>query len=98
MKIPKLSHWSMELISYNLIFVHVKGGNNILADAISRLKTLEIYKDPLENPKTITINDTEVEEVVAKIQTLSKGRLCAKQKKDINCRNSAAQSHHKKQK
>ena len=59
MKIPKLNHWSMELSHYNLTFVHIKVSNNSLADAISKLKTLHIYWDPLENPKTTAINDTE---------------------------------------
>ena len=50
-KIPKLNHWSMELSDYNITFVHIKGSNNILTDAISRLNALDIYKDPLENKK-----------------------------------------------
>ena len=52
MKIPKLNHWSMELSDYNLMFIHIKGRNNILAGEISRLKTLYIYKNSLEHPKT----------------------------------------------
>ena len=34
------------------MFIHIKGSNNILADAISRLKTLDFYKDPQDYPKT----------------------------------------------
>ena len=37
-KIPKFNRWSMELADYNITFVHVKGKNNVLMDAISRLK------------------------------------------------------------
>ena len=59
MKIPMLYHWSMELSDYNLTFVYIKGSNNILADAVSRLKPLNIYKDPLENPKSTATNDRE---------------------------------------
>ena len=51
MKINNLNHWSIELLDYNHIFLYIKGSNNILADAIFRLKTLDIYKDPLEYPK-----------------------------------------------
>ena len=54
---PKLGPWSMELSDYNLTFIHIKGTENILADTISRLKTLNIYMKPLENPKTL--NNTE---------------------------------------
>ena len=38
MKTPNLDHWTMELADYNINFIHIKGGNNILADAKSRLK------------------------------------------------------------
>ena len=38
MKIPKLDWWAMELAGYSVIFVHIKGNRNNLADAISRLK------------------------------------------------------------
>ena len=39
---PKLIRWSMELADYNIAFVHITGENKILADAISRLKILNI--------------------------------------------------------
>ena len=42
----------MELSDYNLMFVYIKGSKNILAGGISRLMTQDIYRDPLENPKT----------------------------------------------
>ena len=83
----------MELSDYNLTSVYIQGTNNILACAISKLKTLEIYTDLLENPKTAAISNTEiciVEVVANKIQTLSTERLHAKQTEDTNCRNSAA--------
>ena len=88
----------MELSDYSLTFIHIKGSNNILAATIFRLKTLDINKNSLENPKTTTINDTEecIAEVMAnEIQTLSNDRLHAEQKKDMNCRKVAAQSYHK---
>ena len=34
MKIPKINHGSMELSNNNLMFIHIKGSRNILADAI----------------------------------------------------------------
>ena len=64
----------MELSDYYLTFVHIKGTDNILADSISRLKMLEIYTDPLENPKTAALGNKEkciAEMVARKIQTLS---------------------------
>ena len=50
-KIPKLNRWSVELVDYNIKFIHIKGKHNTLADTISRLKMLNTYKEPLENPK-----------------------------------------------
>ena len=46
MKIAKLDRWAMLLPECDIKFVHIKGKDNILADAISRLCTLDIYKDP----------------------------------------------------
>ena len=42
----------MELEDYNISSVHIKGKNNVLADAIFRLKTLDIYKEPMDNTQT----------------------------------------------
>ena len=38
----------MLLQEYDITFVHIKGKDNILADAISRLCTLDIYENPTE--------------------------------------------------
>ena len=37
-KIPKLNKCSVELADYNLTFIHIKGKNNVLVNAISGLK------------------------------------------------------------
>ena len=52
MIIPKFNNWSMELSDYNLNSIHIKDSNNILEDSSSILMTLDIYKEPLSNPKT----------------------------------------------
>ena len=49
----------MELEDYNIAFVHIKGKYSVLADTISRLKTLDIYKEPLGNPKTPAVHNTQ---------------------------------------
>ena len=64
-KMPRLNSWSVKLADYNIKFIHIKGKHNILADAISRLKTLNIYTEPLENSNVQVVNnmqqvDTEV--------------------------------------
>ena len=49
----------MELADYNITFVHIQGKNNVLADSISRLKTLNISEEPLENPQTSVVSNTQ---------------------------------------
>ena len=84
MAIPKLNHWSMELSDYSLMLVYIKGSNIILGDAISRLKRLGIYKEPLDKPKTSNTMICNAEMVSSEIQTLSADQACAKQKRDIH--------------
>ena len=40
MKIAKLDRWVMLLQEYDITFVHIRGKDNILTDAISRLRTI----------------------------------------------------------
>ena len=49
----------MKLAENNSMFVHIKGKNNVLADAVSRLKTLHIYKEPVKNPKIPVVSSTQ---------------------------------------
>ena len=44
MKIAKLDRWGMLLQEYDIGFIHIKGKDNILSNAISRLFTIDIYK------------------------------------------------------
>ena len=37
----------MELSDYNLMFINIMGSKNTAADAIYKLKRVDIYKDPL---------------------------------------------------
>ena len=49
MKIAKLGRWAMLLQKYDITFTHIRGKDNILTDAISWLRTINIYVDPVEN-------------------------------------------------
>ena len=73
----------MELAYYSIMFILIKGKHNILADIISRLKKLNIYKEPLENPKVQVINNMQqvVTEVYAtSMHTIGIDMLCNEQK------------------
>ena len=45
MKIAKLDRWAMLLQEYDITFVHIRGKDNILTDVISRLCTINNYKE-----------------------------------------------------
>ena len=58
-KLPKHNRWSIELEDYNITFVHITGKKNVLVDTISRLKSLNLYKEPLESPKTSVLSNIQ---------------------------------------
>ena len=97
-KIPKLNRWSMELADYNIMFVHIKGKNNVLVDAISMLKILNIYKELLENPKkTQVFSSTQaivMEINVTSMLTISISMLHTEQKWDKTGRKLVSQICH----
>ena len=76
MKIAKLDRWAMLLQEYDIKFIHIKGKENILADAISRLHTIDIYDDPaevrLQHPLAPK-NQPESSRVTEKLQLLDTG-------------------------
>ena len=78
MKIPKLNHWYRELSDYNLTFIHSHQEQyQYLVDAISRLETLDINKEPLDNPKTSNSMFCIAEIISSDRQILSIDQLCA---------------------
>ena len=66
MKIAKLDRWAMLLQEYNITFVHIKGKDNILADAISRLCTINIY-ETADDTHTSHIANTQPNEMTEQI-------------------------------
>ena len=75
----------MELAGYNITSVHIKGKMNALADTSSRLKMLNIYEVPLENPKAQVVNNTQqgfAEIRATNMHTVSTSTLCSEQKQD----------------
>ena len=100
MKIAKLDRWAMLLQEYDIILVHIRGKDNILTDAISRLHTMDIYEEATEtqhSPITQT-NTTQLDEKVVQIQhvdsspllqllNMNTTTLCTLQKQDKFCKN-----------
>ena len=66
MKIAKLDRWVMLLQEYDITFVHIKGKDNILTDAISRLHTIDIY-ETADDTHTSHIANTQPNEMTEQI-------------------------------
>ena len=106
MKIAKLDRWAMVLQGYHITFVHIRGKDNILADAIFRLPTIDIYEKAIETQhshvaKTTT---TQLDETVEQIQHINSSpllqplnmnstTLCTLQKQDKFCKNKVCKLH-----
>ena len=77
MKLTKLDRWVMLLQEYDITFVHKKGKDNILADAISRLHTIEIYEKTIETQYShvVKTTTTQLDETVEKIQHVDSAPL-----------------------
>ena len=96
----------MLLQEYDITFVHIRGKDNILADAISRLHTIDIYEKAVETQhshaaKTTT---TQLDETVEQIQhvnssplpeslNMNSTTLCTLQKQDKFCKNKVCKLH-----
>ena len=77
MKIAKLDRWLMLLQEYDITFVHIKGKDNILADAVSRLHTIDIYEKALETHHSYAVKTatTQLDETVEQIQHVDSSPL-----------------------
>ena len=62
-----------------ITFIDIKSSDNILADALSRLEILDIYKDLVEDPKKLQGSKIQqvMEANVRKIHTLDSNILHA---------------------
>ena len=79
----------MELGDYNIYICPHQSKNNVLLDAISRLKILNIYKEPLENPKIQIVSNTQeigMEICATRMHIISTSVLHTEQKWDKTCR------------
>ena len=69
MKIKTMDRWALKLQQYNIKFQHVAGKDNIVADAISCLKTANLYEEPKDQEvsKTPETVDDVMENVILEI-------------------------------
>ena len=106
MKIAKLDRWAMLLQEYDITFVHIKGKDNILANGISRLHTLDIYEKAIETQhspavKTTTTQQEDTIECIQHIDSaplpqslnMDSTTLCTLQKQDKFCKDKACELH-----
>ena len=106
MKIAKLDRWAMLLQEYDITFVHIKGKDNILADAISRLHTIDIYEKATETQHSHAVMTAvpQLDDTVEQIQyvdssplpqslNMNSTTLCTLQKQDMFCKNKACKLH-----
>ena len=106
MKIAKLDICAMLLQEYDITFVHIKGKDNILANAISRLCTLDIYEKAIETKHspvvktTTTLQENTVEHIqhidsapLPRSLKMNSATLHTLQKQDKFCKSKAHELH-----
>ena len=57
MSSPLLDRWALELQQFNIKFQHIRGKRNIVADAISWLRTVGLYQDNDNKDIPLTTED-----------------------------------------
>ena len=106
MKIAKLDRWAMLLQEYDITFVHIKGKDNILVDAISRLCAIDIYEKATETQHSHALKtaNPQLVNTVEQIQhvasspipqslNMSSTTLHTLQKQNKFCKNKACKLH-----
>ena len=67
MSSPVLDKWALELQQFDIKFQHIQGKKNVVADVISRLRTLGLYQDNDNEDVPPTIED--VKNIIEEIQS-----------------------------
>ena len=71
MKNPTLNRWALELNEYNIVFKHIAGKINVVADAISRLKQKNLYIEPMDKKKpTAKGIEDGIKNIIAEVHNL----------------------------
>ena len=96
----------MMLQEYGITFVHIKGKDSILANTISRLRTIDIYEKAIETEHSHTVKTTTTQqegtiELIHHVNSsplpqslnMNSTTLCTLQKQDKFCKNNVCKYH-----
>ena len=64
-----LDHWVLELLQFNIWFEHISGKKNVMADVMSRLRTLGLCQDN-GNTDLAKTDDNIVDNVVEEVHAI----------------------------
>ena len=97
-----LDRWALELQHFNIKSSHIEGKKNIVADVMSRLKTLNLYvkNQEVDSVSSVAIVEDPLENIIEEVQNISVkasnpeqttqvnlDELCREQKQDQFCNN-----------
>ena len=68
MSSPALDQWALELQQFNIQFKHILGKKNVVADAISRHRTLGLYQD--NGNDLARVDDNVVDNVIEEVHAI----------------------------
>ena len=66
---PVLDRWALELQRFDIKFQHIQGKKNVVANLISRLRTLGLYQDNGNNDVQLTL-EAVVKNVIAEVHSM----------------------------
>ena len=71
-----LDRWALELQHFNIKFDHIEGKKNVVADAISRPKTMNLYEKYQEVNTILSVGTVEdvLENIIEEIHNICKGK------------------------
>ena len=69
MSSPVLERWALELQQFDIKFQHIQCKKNVVADAVSSLRTLGLYQDNSNEDVPLTIKDV-VENIIEEIHLM----------------------------
>ena len=69
MSSPVLDHWALELQQFDIQFKHILDKRNVLAEAISQLRTLGLYQNS-GNDDVMTTEDDVIRNIMEEVHAI----------------------------